>query len=192
MTRHSPPIPPGLADILELARNVCDAPASRLFVHGSLQVFRAGNVRSRGGDRFRQAVRLRGPGGETYGTLEVADWRPRTYSQEQVTALAALGRVASTAFQLQHGLAEARASFPGAEVGGEVLTMAEAERRAIVAALARTRGNISAAIRVLKMGRTTLYRKLQQYGIDPGRPRRRRRGEAGPGAAPAGSPSGPR
>ena len=131
MTRHSPPIPPGLADILELA-----------------------------------------------------DWRPRTYSPEQVTALAALGRLASTAFQLRHGLAEARSSFPGAEVGGEMLTVAEAERRAIVAALARTRGNISAALRVLKMGRTTLYRKLRACGIDLGRPLRHRRGDQQGGGPP--------
>ena len=71
--------------------------------------------------------------------------------------------------------------------GGEVLTVAEAERRAIVAALAKTGGNLSAAIRVLKMGRTTLYRKLRAYGIDIGRPPRCRRVQGG--SPPPGHPS---
>ncbi len=44
-------------------------------------------------------------------------------------------------------------------------TLAELEREAIRETLARHRGNISATCRVLGIGRTTLYRKLERYGL---------------------------
>jgi transcriptional regulator of acetoin/glycerol metabolism len=53
-----------------------------------------------------------------------------------------------------------------------IVPMEEVERRAIIAALMHTRGNVSLAARLLQLGRATLYRKISQYGIDPttGRP----------------------
>ncbi len=57
------------------------------------------------------------------------------------------------------------------EIGGpaspedDVLTLAEVERRAIVAALARARGNKSEAARILGIDRQRLYRKLEKYGL---------------------------
>jgi DNA-binding NtrC family response regulator len=49
--------------------------------------------------------------------------------------------------------------------GEEILPLAELERRAIVAALARTRGNKAEAARLLGIERPRLYRKLQKYGL---------------------------
>jgi transcriptional regulator of acetoin/glycerol metabolism len=45
------------------------------------------------------------------------------------------------------------------------MTMDDLERYAIEAALRRTRGNVTRAMRQLGIGRTTLYRKLKKYGI---------------------------
>jgi DNA-binding NtrC family response regulator len=45
------------------------------------------------------------------------------------------------------------------------LKLAELERFAIEAALERTGGNVTRAMRQLGIGRTTLYRKLKKYGL---------------------------
>jgi len=46
----------------------------------------------------------------------------------------------------------------------ELMPFKELERRAILRALRKTRGDKLAAARLLGMGKTTLYRKLRQYG----------------------------
>ncbi|HXE64803.1 MAG TPA: sigma-54 dependent transcriptional regulator [Bryobacteraceae bacterium] len=51
--------------------------------------------------------------------------------------------------------------------GGTVLPLQEVERRAIEQALAYTRGDRSMAAHLLGIGRTTLYRKLKEYGHPP-------------------------
>ncbi len=43
------------------------------------------------------------------------------------------------------------------------MTLAEIEKRAILTALKRNGGNRLAAARELEIGKTTLYRKLQEY-----------------------------
>ena len=48
----------------------------------------------------------------------------------------------------------------------EVMTLEELERRAILRALRETSGDKLAAARLLGIGKTTLYRKLKQYGGD--------------------------
>lgn len=45
------------------------------------------------------------------------------------------------------------------------MTLDELERQAIEAALKRTRGNVTQAMKQLGIGRTTLYRKLKRYGL---------------------------
>jgi DNA-binding NtrC family response regulator len=50
---------------------------------------------------------------------------------------------------------------------GAVLPLQEVERRAIEQALAFTRGDRSMAAHLLGIGRTTLYRKLKEYGHPP-------------------------
>jgi DNA-binding NtrC family response regulator len=45
------------------------------------------------------------------------------------------------------------------------MTLDQLERVAIEAALRRTRGNVTRAMKQLGIGRTTLYRKLKRYGL---------------------------
>ena len=47
---------------------------------------------------------------------------------------------------------------------------ADEERAAIVAALAQTGGALAQSAELLGMGRTTLWRKLKQYGLIAGAP----------------------
>ena len=49
----------------------------------------------------------------------------------------------------------------------DILTLKEAERRAIVNALKVKGGNISAAARALRIGRNTLYRKMEEHNLQP-------------------------
>ena len=51
--------------------------------------------------------------------------------------------------------------------GGEVRALAEIELEMIQLAIARYRGQMSEVARRLGIGRSTLYRKLKEYGIDP-------------------------
>ena len=53
----------------------------------------------------------------------------------------------------------------------EVTGFEKAERAAVIRALARAQGNVSAAARALGVGRATLYRRMQRLGIgeNPGR-----------------------
>jgi DNA-binding NtrC family response regulator len=51
------------------------------------------------------------------------------------------------------------------ESGSLVLPLAEVERRAILQALEYTRGDRAVAAHLLGIGRTTLYRKLKEYGV---------------------------
>lgn len=48
---------------------------------------------------------------------------------------------------------------------GSILPLAEVEKRAILEALAFTKGDRSTAAELLDIGRTTLYRKLKEYGL---------------------------
>ncbi len=56
--------------------------------------------------------------------------------------------------------------FSGIEGTGEVRTLAAAEEEMIRFAIAHYDGQISEVARRLGIGRTTLYRKLKEYGID--------------------------
>ncbi len=50
----------------------------------------------------------------------------------------------------------------------EPAPLAETERRAIINALHETGGDKTAASRILRIGRTTLYRKLKKYNSENG------------------------
>jgi two-component system response regulator HydG len=81
----------------------------------------------------------------------------------------AIGRAASTA---EHaGPARARAGHAHQSITFEVevpATLDEIEKRAIDATLAYTGGDKTRAARALRIGRKTLYRKLQQYAGSDG------------------------
>lgn len=51
------------------------------------------------------------------------------------------------------------------EAGNEILPLAEIERRAIIRTIEITKGDRTLAAAMLEIGRTTLYRKLKQYGL---------------------------
>ncbi len=53
----------------------------------------------------------------------------------------------------------------GPQSPAEILPLAEVERRAIEKALELTDGNVSETARRLEVGRTTLYRKISEYGL---------------------------
>jgi len=55
------------------------------------------------------------------------------------------------------------ASFPDVK---ELVPLAEIERRAVLDAVQETRGDKLAAARLLQIGKSTLYRKLKEYGPD--------------------------
>jgi transcriptional regulator with PAS, ATPase and Fis domain len=59
------------------------------------------------------------------------------------------------------------ASRPGPVDINELVPLAELERRAIMHALRETEGDKPAAARLLGIGKTTLYRKLKEYGCTP-------------------------
>jgi len=52
------------------------------------------------------------------------------------------------------------------DTGSPVLPLAEVERRAILQAIEHTRGDRAVAAHLLGIGRTTLYRKLKEYGVE--------------------------
>ncbi|MBV9405231.1 MAG: sigma-54-dependent Fis family transcriptional regulator, partial [Acidobacteriaceae bacterium] len=62
-----------------------------------------------------------------------------------------------------HGAAEVVS--PQLGEGTTVLPLAEVERRAILRAIEITRGDRTIAAALLGIGRTTLYRKLKEYGL---------------------------
>jgi two-component system response regulator HydG len=73
----------------------------------------------------------------------------------------------------QQGLEARRAPSVEGQAGGEgatpeVRTLVELERQAILGAIRALNGDKLMAARLLGIGKTTLYRKLKEYGIaDP-------------------------
>lgn len=55
---------------------------------------------------------------------------------------------------------------PGRSGGGPIIPLPELERREILRAIEFTRGDRTTAAALLGIGRTTLYRKLKEYGIE--------------------------
>jgi DNA-binding NtrC family response regulator len=66
---------------------------------------------------------------------------------------------------LPPSLTGGEAPSPTATVDGELRSLEEMERAAIERAVALFEGNLSDAARQLGIGRSTLYRKLEQYGL---------------------------
>ncbi len=76
---------------------------------------------------------------------------------------------ASTAAPVAHASSDARGSAAtpagDAAVDSGDASLADLERQAIVEALERHGGNVSAVVRALRIPRSTLYRRLQAYGL---------------------------
>ena len=58
--------------------------------------------------------------------------------------------------------------IPGGVTTSSVVPLHQVERRAIEQALTYTHGDRTSAANLLGIGRTTLYRKLKEYGYPPG------------------------
>ncbi len=52
-----------------------------------------------------------------------------------------------------------------ARTGGDIVSMADMEKRAILATIRQLKGDKLMAARLLGIGKTTLYRKLKEYGL---------------------------
>jgi transcriptional regulator of acetoin/glycerol metabolism len=79
---------------------------------------------------------------------------------ERAAVDAGFGRI-----EAQHLPPELRIGTDGSESRYRSTRSADDERDAIVAALEQTDGAIARAAELLGMGRTTLWRKLKQYGL---------------------------
>ena len=92
---------------------------------------------------------------QTGGSLEVADLPTALQFHRAASSIDKLAGAVGSA---------AREPF---ELSPEspVVPLPESERRAISRALSATRGERTRAARLLKIGRTTLYRKMKEYGI---------------------------
>jgi DNA-binding NtrC family response regulator len=75
-------------------------------------------------------------------------------------------------------------TMPAVTSQGSIVPLHEVERRAIEQALVYTRGDRTTAAHLLGIGRTTLYRKLKEYGYAPGA-----QGDHGQASAQLSSPS---
>jgi DNA-binding NtrC family response regulator len=94
--------------------------------------------------------------------LELRDIPSTVLSQVQTSAVPLLGLVAATG----QSIAPATSPDLGYVDGGPIIPLAELEKREILRAIQFTRGDRTTAAALLRIGRTTLYRKLKEYGID--------------------------
>jgi two-component system response regulator HydG len=65
----------------------------------------------------------------------------------------------------QHGEPAAEASAPSPQ-GSKILPLAEVEKQTILRTLERLNGDKVMTARMLGIGKTTLYRKLKEYGAN--------------------------
>jgi two-component system response regulator HydG len=75
-------------------------------------------------------------------------------------------RVAAVASAVEDVAAEAVARPAwGAADGGGIVSIAEMEKQAILGTIRQLKGDKLLAAKLLGIGKTTLYRKLKEYGI---------------------------
>jgi two-component system response regulator HydG len=64
--------------------------------------------------------------------------------------------------------AAAEAAGPDAQLGPSIVSIADMEKKAILGTILQLNGDKLMAARLLGIGKTTLYRKLKEYGIGEG------------------------
>jgi transcriptional regulator of acetoin/glycerol metabolism len=126
-------------------------------------------------------------GEELLATLLAYDWpgnvRELQHCLDRMAALHSEGALQMadlpSALQYQRASSELRSlagalADPDREVGmphfalappSPVISLPESEKQAIARALAATNGERAKAARLLRIGRTTLYRKVKEYGL---------------------------
>ena len=97
------------------------------------------------------------------------DWPGNVRELENVVHRSLLVAAGSelTIADLPPGLGGGGGQAPTAAAGSGVVNLEEMEKHAIRSALEQYGGNLSDAARQLGIGRSTLYRKLEQYGLRP-------------------------
>jgi len=131
------------------------------------------------------------PSPEILSALQSYDWpgnvRELKHCLDRIAALQSEGVVqtadmpsalqchlaASSLRQLSSAIGSGYGAGPAAELPqislapkSPVISLPESERQAISSALAATNGDRTRAARLLSIGRTTLYRKMKEYGFD--------------------------
>jgi transcriptional regulator with GAF, ATPase, and Fis domain len=121
--------------------------------------------------RFAKRARARVPDAQplddaALASLQTRDWPGNIRELENaVLSLVTLGELAHAAPTSPSGPQDLRVPL-GARDTDPVLTLAEAERRAIVRALRQTGGAKKEAAKLLGIGRRTLYNKIRAYGLE--------------------------
>jgi DNA-binding NtrC family response regulator len=125
------------------------------------------------------------PSSETLATLSAYDWpgnvRELKHCIDRMAAMSSSGAAhdalpsaldqARGASMIEHWAADGDSEpphepFPLRPPPAPVISIPESEKQAIVRALAATQGERGRAAAILGIGRTTLYRKMKQYGLD--------------------------
>jgi DNA-binding NtrC family response regulator len=94
--------------------------------------------------------------------LHLRDMPSTVLGQTQIASSPLLGLVAATGT----GVSPFESDEPSDADSGPIVPLPELERREILRAIKYTRGDRTAAATLLQIGRTTLYRKLKEYGVD--------------------------
>jgi DNA-binding NtrC family response regulator len=69
--------------------------------------------------------------------------------------------------EIRAGSGESALGIPVITEAGEIRPLDEIEADMIRLALGRYRGHMTEVAKRLKIGRSTLYRKMQEYGLEP-------------------------
>jgi transcriptional regulator with PAS, ATPase and Fis domain len=117
--------------------------------------------------RFRRPTAAVAPGAMRLLTMH--DWPGNVRELENVIerAVALGGREVLESEDLPPGFAILMSAV-GAEERAGRRTLDEAEREAILEAVKRCEGNLARAAKELRIGRTTLWRRLKRYGVQVG------------------------
>jgi len=100
--------------------------------------------------------------GPSRAAVVETDHLPQVYPQ--------FGKPERADVRIAHAEPQSEAAIASVDEGGEVRKLADVEEELIRFALKFYRGQMSQVARKLGIGRSTLYRKLKDYGIDPDNP----------------------
>ncbi|MGI9404316.1 MAG: sigma 54-interacting transcriptional regulator, partial [Hyphomicrobium sp.] len=75
--------------------------------------------------------------------------------------------IVPTTLDVRDGDGERALGIPAVNQGGDIRPLDEIEADMIRLALGRYRGHMTEVAKRLKIGRSTLYRKMQEYGLEP-------------------------
>jgi DNA-binding NtrC family response regulator len=98
--------------------------------------------------------------------LHLCDMPSTVISRALVAQSPLLGLVAATGESMSPAVVSPLS--PGGAAADPIVPLCEVEKREILRAIRHTKGDRTAAATLLQIGRTTLYRKLKEYGFEDG------------------------